>query len=415
MELVDYFFERWSGDRVTEVTMIQIKSKENCCGCTACYSACPKQCISMKTDEEGFRYPVVDGEECVECGACERVCPILKKPECFQELSAVAVQCKDSETLYHSAAGGAFSAIAAATIRNGGAAFGAAYDPNMTVRHRCVESIDDLKIFRSSKYVQSDMGDSYRIVKQTLDTGREVCFSGTPCQVAGLKKFLKKEYENLVTVDLVCKGVASPMVLAQYIENHETGRKSKVIGMNFKRKTYGYHSSTMALDFEDGTSYSCGGITDPMMRSFRSNICLRPSCAHCQFKGEHRASDLTIFDCWHFSELSGQHDDDRGHTSVLIHSEKGKQRINECKDILEVIKIDARRAIALDGVMVVNCAVMHPMRDEFMAGLAKNGLEKAIQTYIPVTMSDNIKESSKKILYRLGILSTVKRLGVGRK
>ena len=415
MELVDYFPKGWTNNKVTEVKMIQIETKENCCGCTACYSVFPKQCISMKTDSEGFQYPIVDNAKCVECGACESVCPILQKPKCFQELSAVAVQCKDAETLYNSAAGGAFSAIATVTICNGGVAFGAGYDLSMTVKHMCAETIGELKKFRSSKYVQSDMGDTYRAVKQTLDEGREVCFSGTPCQVAGLKKFLRREYENLITVDLVCKGVASPIVLAQYVENHEFTRKSKVVGMNFKRKTYGYHSSTMSVDFEDGTSYSCGGITDPMMRSFRSNICLRPSCAHCRFKGEHRASDLTIFDCWHFTELSGQPDDEKGHTSVLIHSEKGKKRIDVCRDMLNVFKIDAEQAITLDVVMVRNCVIMHPMRDKFMEDLVDEGLGKAIHMYIPITISDRIKEASKKILYKMGVLSMVKKFGVGRK
>ena len=395
--------------------MIKIENKEKCCGCTACYSICPKQCIVMKVDIEGFMYPSVDETKCIDCGMCEKICPILHQPPANKELSAVAVQNKHDDTLFHSAAGGAFSAIAEVTIKNAGIVYGAAYDRNMVVRHMSAETREDLKIFRSSKYVQSYMGEVFHEVEKDLQNGREVCFSGTPCQVAGLKAFLKNDYKNLITVDLVCKGVGSPKVLKQYVSSQEKIHNSKIIGMNFKRKTYGYHSSTMSVDFENNTSYSCGGITDPMMRSFRADVCLRPSCSECQFKGSDRASDITIFDCWHYKELTGKKDNDKGHTNVLIHSKKGKNRINQCVDLLEIEEISAEKSIELDGIMVNGRASVHPKRDEFMQIVEKEGLKAAIDTCIPITLSDRIKESSKKVLYKIGLLSFIKSIEVKRK
>ena len=252
--------------------MIVIENKAMCCGCTACYSVCPKHCIVMKTDKEGFKYPFVDKANCIQCSLCEKTCPILYEGKKNGLLGAVAVQNKTATTLYHSAAGGAYTAIASKVIQQGGIAYGAGYDQNIVVKHSAANLENELEKFRSSKYVQSNIEDTFVQAKRELDDGKMVCYSGTPCQIAGFKKFLKKDYSNLVTVDLICKGVASPEVLRQYVEMMSTKYNSKIIGINFKRKTFGYHSSTMAIDFENGEHYSKGGITDPMMRSFRAEI-----------------------------------------------------------------------------------------------------------------------------------------------
>lgn len=395
--------------------MIQVSDKTKCCGCTACASACPPKCIHMRTDEEGFKYPYVNLSECIACNLCEKVCPIITHKEISGFPEAVAVQHKDADTLYHSASGGAFSAIGAITIHHGGIVFGAAYDNNMVVKHSSAETIEELEKFRSSKYVQSDMGDTFFKVKHELESGREVCFSGTPCQVAGLKDFLRRDYENLITVDLVCKGVGSPKVLSEYVKFMERKYNSKIVGMNFKRKTYGYHSSTMSVDFMNGETYSRGGITDPMMRSFRANICLRPSCASCSFKGVCRVSDLTIFDCWHYTELTGKKDNDMGHTAVLVHTEKGSNRMQLSKKWLEIDKIDVNAAVEMDGIMVSERVKEHPKRQLFFETLSAKGICAAIDSTIPISIFEKIKDYSKKVLHIMGILSLTKKyLPIGR-
>ena len=180
--------------------------------------------------------------------------------------------------------------------------------------------------------------------------------------------------------------------------------------INFKRKTYGYHSSTMSISFQNGAHYDRGGITDPMMRSFRANICLRPSCTGCAFKSAIRKSDLTLFDCWHYTALTEKKDDDRGHTNVLIHSEKGMNIIQKCSKTLEITEVDAQKAIELDGVMVNNYVTEHPQRDRFMSCLSNDGLLCAIDECIPIKAVDILKESSKKFLYKMHLMECVKKL-----
>lgn len=390
--------------------MINIKKKEDCCGCTACLNVCPVNAISMKIDEEGFEYPYINNNICVGCNKCEYVCPIKEKKGNVELLEAYAAQHKNNEILYHSASGGVFSAVGQIILNKGGIVYGACYDQNMKVIHSKAENVKELIKFRSSKYVQSSQDMIYVDIKRKLLENRWVCYSGTPCQVSGLKKFLEKDYPKLVTVDVVCKGVGSPEVLRQYVELLENKYRSRIKGMNFKRKTYGYHSSTMSVDFINGKTYSCGGITDPMMRSFRANICLRPSCYNCRFKGTNRVSDLTIFDCWHYSNLSGKKDNDKGHTSVLVHSSKGKNILRLCENIMEIEPIDVNDAIKLDGTMVNNIVQSHGLRHDYMLILKEKGLLEAINSTIPVSNMDRLKDNVKKYLYHLGLLNIIKKI-----
>ena len=193
--------------------MIKIKNKEKCSGCTACVSICPKNCIIMQPDDEGFLYPKVNRDCCIQCGACERVCPILTPiKETPFEQKAFLVQHKDETVRLDSSAGGAFTAIATAILNRGGVVFGAAYDENFQVYHTYVENIEDLKKFRNSKYVQSQIGNCFRKVREFLKQGQWVCFSGTPCQIEGLSKYIGINNEKLLLVDVVCHGVPSPLV-----------------------------------------------------------------------------------------------------------------------------------------------------------------------------------------------------------
>ena len=388
--------------------MIQITDKSNCCGCSACSSVCPQKCISMKKDSEGFLYPSINKTECINCGMCDRICPILNPKRPDDKPEAYAVQLKDIDSLYHSASGGMFTAISNVVSEKNGYVFGAVYDEKFMVKHFGTDDPKQFYRFRSSKYVQSDPGQCYSQVKSLLDKGEYVCYSGTPCQIAGLRSFLKKEYDNLFTVDLVCKGVASPEVLKQYTEMM-TKKYGKIVGMNFKRKTYGYHSSTMSIDFAGRKSYSRGGITDYMMRSFRANICMRPSCYQCSFKGESRVSDMTLFDCWHYEQLSGKKDNDKGYTAVMVHTEKGKKMLELCRSFASVEEIDLEKSVKYDGIMINNCTDQHPKREEYMYLLHEKGLESAVKFCIPVGLKEKAMDGSKRVLYKLGVLNFVKR------
>lgn len=319
--------------------MIQIEDKKDCCGCTACAAVCPKQCIEMESDNEGFCYPRVDTAKCIYCGACERVCPIRnQRKEVHVPQKAYLVQHKDKQVRIDSSAGGAFTAIATYVLAKGGAVFGAAYDENFQVRHTYVENTDELRKFRNSKYVQSDMGDCFRQVRDFLRSGRWVCFSGTPCQIEGLSRFLGRLYENLVLVDVVCHGIPSPLVWNKYLEYQKVS-EDKPDNIRFRDKFYGYKYSTMSLIKGGKNVYHAGSQLDPMLRAFFNDICDRPSCYDCPFKKQYRASDMTIWDCFSVYDFDKTMDDDKGTTRVLCHTEKAAEimqdlgSIARCKEV----------------------------------------------------------------------------------
>lgn len=256
--------------------MINISDKTKCCGCTACANICPKDCITMKADDEGFLYPVVDENNCVKCGLCEKACPVIHKAErmsCNNEV--YAIQLKDEATLKECASGGFYTALCKLAVEQGGIVWGAVYDKDFHVIHGSAETDEECKAFRGSKYVQSNLGMTYRNVKEMLETNKLVCFSGTPCQIEGLKKYLKNDYENLITVDLVCAGVPSPKLWDEYIDMQQKKFESPLRYVNFRYKTYGYQCSTMRLEFENRRVYSKSGRIDPMMHFFVNGIGVR--------------------------------------------------------------------------------------------------------------------------------------------
>ena len=197
--------------------MIELVDKHACCGCSACVQKCPRQCISIVEDEEGFLYPVVNKEDCIDCGLCEKVCPVIHQSEEHKPLKTYAVKNKDEDIRMLSSSGGFFTLLAEEVIKEGGVVFGAKFDDRWEVKHDYTETIGGLHVFRSSKYVQSRIEDNYKKAESFLKSGRRVLFSGTPCQIAGLKRFLRKEYDNLLTVDFVCHGVPSPKVWRRYL------------------------------------------------------------------------------------------------------------------------------------------------------------------------------------------------------
>lgn len=387
--------------------MIEIKNKQDCCGCTACAAICHKDAIVMKADEEGFVYPVVDTEKCIRCGACNRVCPIqnpIKEEE--KEQKAFLVQHKDEQVRLESSAGGAFTAIATTVIEKGGVVFGAAYDDNFQVHHTYVENIKDLKRFRNSKYVQSNLGDSFKQVKNFLKEGRWVCFSGTPCQIEGLYKYVGP-HNKLILVDVVCHGIPSPLIWNKYLEYQDV-KNSRPDNIRFRDKFYGYKYSTMSMVKDGKNLYHAGSQLDPMLRAFFSDTCDRPSCYECPFKKRYRVSDLTIWDCFSVYDFDKQMDDDKGTTRVLCHSEKGKAVIAEIQRLVKCKEVKAERLVA--GVKEMTESVkVNPKRQEFMADAAVLSGKDLFDKYYPVTIKVKAKTMIRKILLVTGIYGTMKK------
>ena len=337
--------------------MIHIVNKQACCGCSACVQRCPKHCISLREDSEGFLYPQVDTESCIDCGLCEKVCPMLHHSEEGQKPIAVyAAKNKDEEIRRTSSSGGVFTALAEEIIRKGGVVFGACFNTDWEVVHDYAETVEGLSRFRGSKYVQSRIGETYRQVETFLKSGREVLFSGTPCQIAGLRMFLKKEYENLLTVDVICHGVPSPRVWREYLKEETARQREKntvlprpihekdvlVEGISFRDKTLGWkkYSFALALSTTNGSGEKfsfCSRMPlneNLFLRGFLADLYLRPSCYACPLKCGKSGSDMTLGDFWGLQEVFPELDDDKGMTALLVNSVRGKEMLGKAGAIL---------------------------------------------------------------------------------
>ena len=311
---------------MTECKHIEIADKRRCSGCSACLSACPKGCISMQEDEEGFLYPVVDDAVCIQCGKCVKVCPyshseFTNKPD-GEELSlCYAAYNKDDEVRYQSSSGGMFRAFADKVIADGGVVFGAAFDKDFLVEHTYAETLEGVLPLMGSKYLQSRMGNSFGEVKRFLKEGRKVLFTGCGCQIAGLKRFLNHDDRNLVCVDLICHGVDSPRIWHSYL--HSLFPDDRVEYINFRDKRTGQDNSSVVV--RGLKSVFCEREKNSLyFRSWMYGLFTRPSCEVCPFKSDNRVSDITISDCWGFQKIAPELYDDKGLSSVVIHTDKGK-------------------------------------------------------------------------------------------
>lgn len=326
--------------------MIKITRKENCTGCHACYNICPKKCIDMNFDEEGFLYPSVNSSKCVECGLCEKVCPIIHIVEVENEPIAVGCYNKDEKIRMESSSGGIFTLLSELTIQSGGVVFGAGFDENYNVRHGYVDNMDDLKKFRGSKYVQSTIGNSYYDAKKFLEQGMQVLFTGTPCQIAGLKRYLKKDYDNLVCQDIVCHGVPSTYVWEHYKNFIANGKK--IVGVKFRDKSTGWKTYSLQIDFDDGSSYKDIGNENSYIKGFVKDFYLRPSCYECKYKTLHRESDITLADFWGIESNEPELDDNKGTSLIFINSDKGKKIFEWIKKDIVFKNVDIQKAVTFN-------------------------------------------------------------------
>lgn len=305
--------------------------KEDCCGCSACANICPRQCITLTADEEGFLYPKVDESKCIKCHLCSSVCPLLHKPAPHELLAVYGAKNKDDSVRYTSSSGGMFTLFAEDTLRRGGIALGAALDENFDVRHVFVENSGELAKLRGSKYVQSIMGTTYSRVRSYLKEGRLVLFSGTPCQVAGLKGFLAQPYENLLTVDVVCHGVPSPKVYHKFLNEIASEAGEPVTEVRFRDKEKGWKGGE-TLFLTAHKRFGAPKRRETYMRLFLGNVITRPSCASCAFNNKRGLSDITIADYWGVDKQFPEFDDDKGVTLVMVNTKAGKELLGRVKE-----------------------------------------------------------------------------------
>ena len=363
--------------------MIKIEKKEECCGCSACYNICPKNAIHMQEDEKGFKYPVIDKEKCINCGLCQKVCPIINNNNIANNPQAYACYCKDEDIRIKSSSGGIFTLLATYILFNSGVVYGVALDSEFNVKHIRIDSIEKLENLRGSKYVQSNIGDTYKEVKKLLDDDIKVLFTGTPCQIEGLKCFLQKDYENLYTQDLICHGVPSPKVWRKYLEYQKNKNSEIIKSISFRNKDRSWTLFGMKITFDSGV-YSKDLGHDLFMQMFLQNICLRDSCYACKFKKYNRISDITLADFWGINHIMPEMNDDKGTSLVIVNSEKGKRLFEEIKDSIVYETANLDDALKYNPSMIESVKVNNK-RESFFEDLDEMDFESLAKKYLVKT------------------------------
>lgn len=408
--------------------MIHITDKKNCCGCSACVQRCPKQCIRLEEDTEGFLYPQVDEETCIKCGLCEKVCPILNQADKLSVLEVLAVKNPDDEERMNSSSGGVFLPLAREVINQGGVVFGAVYDESWEVHHVYAEKIEDVYPMMGSKYLQSKIGNSFKDAERFLKQGREVLFVGSPCQIAGLRTYLRsKQYPNLLAVDFLCHGVPSPGVWRRYLaetyggyDAKEQSRLQATAGKNsvllsslnatspigdikfrdkresgWKKFRFVVRQKSASKADQNTVLSSDIHYMNPFMQGFLSDIYLRPSCYACKCKNGVNHSDMTIADFWGINQSAPEFDDDKGVGLVLLNTEKGEEYFSRLP--MDMMPSNLEKAHYYNGGFNEHTKA-HPKRDQFFF-LIENG--KSIKAAVDICLRLPFKQRVVRLVNRI--------------
>lgn len=318
--------------------MINIIDKAKCTGCSACFNICNKNAIYFETDSEGFVYPEVNMEKCVDCSLCEKVCPLINSVDTSKNYEKPIIKAAwnlDEEIRINSTSGGVFSALADKFLDEGGYVVGAEYTEDFGIQHTVISSKEQIKKLRQSKYAQSNLNDVFTQIKELLKNNERVLFCGTPCQSAGLKNYLMKEYDNLFIVDFICRGIVNQKIYKKYLESVEKHSGSKISKVHFKNKDFGWNRFSTKLSLKNGNYYHKDRYNDEYMIGYlKHNLYLRPCCHECKFKTLPRVSDISLGDFWGIGNSKKELDNDKGTSVVIINSDKGKKYFETATDVL---------------------------------------------------------------------------------
>lgn len=352
---------------------------EKCTGCMACYNACPFNAIEIIQNEKGFYEPHIIEEKCKKCKKCVITCPQNNLAEKKENKVVYAAWSNSEREREESTSGGIFSEIAKKVLEEDGIVVGAIYDENFKVVHGILTNKEDLQKTRGSKYVQSYIGDSFKIVKKYLDEGRKVLFSGVACQIAGLKNFLNKKYNNLITVDVLCHGVPSPMIFEEYKKRH---KGHEIANIKFRYKKPSWTVFSMKIDYENGSSYSNTTYKDEYIRAFLEDYITNDVCCECKYTGKDRVSDITLADFWgYISESFKTRNTEKGISLVMVNTELGEEYFNKIKD--RIIFVEKTFEEAAKG----NQCLRQPFKknksyEEFWENYFAKGYDNTFEKYI---------------------------------
>lgn len=324
--------------------MEKVIDKNKCTGCTACMNICPKNAISMEEDKEGFKHPVIDQDKCINCGLCQKTCPVLNTNsnislnECYVGFN------NNEEERLNASSGSIFSLVANYVLENNGIVIGAAFDENNVLKHIAISNKNELVKLKKSKYVQSDLNNIFKSVKDNAET-KKVLFVGTPCQVAGLKSFLRKDYGNLICIDIICHGVPSPKLFSKYIQELESSNNDKVVNYDFRDKSTGWDTYSNNIIFTKSNIKNLSK-NNPYMNLFLSDVALRESCYDCNFKLGNKHSDITLGDFWGVKKYYPEMYNKSGVSCIIVNTEKGKEIIESIKNDITYKKCDINEILS---------------------------------------------------------------------
>ena len=391
------------------------EKKELCCRCGACKSICPKQAISMEPDGKGFLYPAIDRGLCIDCGLCRKVCPFPQgfvHPQALPSPSVYAAKNRTEQVRMTSSSGGLFVPLSDVVLNRGGVVYGARFDENHRVMHARAQTREERDLFKSSKYVQSDLNEIFRDIAADLKNGKEVLFSGTPCQAAGLQAYLGKrkiDSNSLTVCDFVCLGAPSPRIFEEYKAYMENKFGSKIKDLTFRAKSTSKSTQDMRIAFENGKIYQAATAwEDPYYRMFLNNLILRPSCYECTFTTTKRASDLTLADFWGVEKAFPQFEDKKGVSLALLNTSKGEKLFQAVLPQLEAVNT------AIECCVKGNPNLEHPSSckqpvEQFWKEYETNGFGYLVNRYGVRTAKERVKSALVKGLEKTGLYELIKR------
>lgn len=383
--------------------------RAKCCGCMACADACPKGIIHQERDQLGFSYPVLtQPEKCIGCNRCMVVCPDREEKKVSRNAGEVYCACnRDEERRLRGSSGGIFEELAMQILDRGGVVFGAAFDGDFQVCHMAVQTAEDLCRIMGSKYVQSSTMGIFSTVKGCLQEGREVLFSGTPCQAAALRKYLGRAYERLYVADLFCYGVPAPAVWAQWLEHISQGRKP--VSVCFRDKTDGWENYSLRVAFEDGSVYRRNKQQDLFLKTFPRGSYIRESCLYCSHKAFPRESDLSLGDFQELRELFPGTDGHKGMSMIRINTPKGERMLKECAEHLVLEKVSAERMDACHPGMGMP-AMRHPKRALVEEKLGRIPVDKLLGKYAGMPWKQRLRFTVVGLLKRAHLYQKIKEI-----
>lgn len=401
---------------MVKIEKMIINHKADCVGCYACYNICPVNAIMMKADEEGFSYPKVDNLRCIKCEKCGTVCPSLNfvKKTSQADPETLAAYCLDEAVLNNSSSGGIFHLLAMKILEAGGIVIGAGFNKCWEVEHKIAENSEELLELQTSKYVQSRIGSTFKIIKDELKTGRWVLFSGTPCQCAGLQKYLGRVYDNLLLIDFVCHGVPSPLVWQKYLKLR-VKKVNEIQRISFRDKNLSWERYLLKISLKNSNKYLADDLEhDLYLKGFLNNLYLRPSCHKCKFCQKNRSVDITLADFWGVKEEVPSMYNSKGTSLVFIHSKQGKHIFKSLPNI-KLQYINFMQGVKYNPSMIKS--VETPVvRKNFWKEFYQNSnrLSEIIIKYTKTNKKTELKKFLKKIPFIYQVFKIIKMIIKGR-